>query len=179
MELVEIVDSNGNFTGEIIDKDIAHDKNLLHNEICCFILNDNKQVLLQKRASTKRMHPNKWGLCAGHVVAHESLADAALREIKEEVGLDIVANELHPFAEKFVNLDTYDSQITYFYYIKTNLKASGFEIQLEELSEVKWFSIDKVIEMIKNNDKSTVFSYESNSFKKKWLEFFEKLKFIK
>lgn len=29
MELVEIVDSNGNFKGEIIDKDIAHDKNLL------------------------------------------------------------------------------------------------------------------------------------------------------
>ena len=179
MELVEIVDSNGNFTGEIVDKDIAHDKNLLHNEICCFILNDNKQILLQKRASTKRMHPNKWGLCAGHVVAHESLIDAALREIKEEVGLDITVNELHPFAERFVNLDTYDSQVTYFYYIKTNLKASEFKIQIEELSEVKWFSMDEVIEMIENNDESVVFSYESDTFKKKWLELFDNLKNIK
>lgn len=179
MELVEIVDSNGNFTGEIIDKDIAHDKNLLHNEICCFILNDNKQTLLQKRSPNKRMHPSKWGLCAGHVSAHESLEAAAVREIKEEVGLDITRNELHTFFEKFINLDTHNSQVTYFYYIKTNLEASEFNIQIEELSEVKWFDIDNVIEMIKNNDESIVFSYETEMFKKKWLELFEKLKYIK
>lgn len=32
MELVQIVDENGNFTEQIIDKEEAHDKNLLHNE---------------------------------------------------------------------------------------------------------------------------------------------------
>lgn len=40
MELIQIVDENGEFTGEIIDKEIAHDKNLLHNEISVFIIND-------------------------------------------------------------------------------------------------------------------------------------------
>lgn len=69
--------------------------------------------------------------------------------------------------------------MTYFYYIKTNLDASKFKIQTEELSEVKWFDIDNVIEMIKNNDESVVFRYETEIFKKKWLELFEKLKYIK
>ncbi len=124
------------------------------------------------------MHPNKWGLCAGHVSAYESLDDAALREVKEELGLNIAIDELHTFSEKFINLDTHNSQVNYFYYIKTNLKASDFVIQVEELSEVKWFEIDTIIEMIKNNDESMVFSYESETFKQKWLELFEELKDI-
>lgn len=176
MELIEIVDSNGHATGEIIDKDLAHDKNLLHNEICCFILNDKHQVLLQKRATTKRTHPDKWGLCAGHVSAYESLLSAALREMKEELGLDVSIDELHAFSEKFINIDTNNSQINYFYYVKSNLDASDFVIQTEELSEVKWFDIDTIVRMIKNNDDSMVFSYESDAFKKKWLELFEDLK---
>lgn len=59
MELIEIVDRNGNFTGQIIDKEEAHDKNLLHNEIAVFIINDKNQVLLQKRSANKRFDPNK------------------------------------------------------------------------------------------------------------------------
>lgn len=46
MELIEIVDKDGNFTGQIMDKEEAHDKNLLHNEVAVFIINDKKQVLL-------------------------------------------------------------------------------------------------------------------------------------
>lgn len=107
------------------------------------------------------------------------MEEAALREIKEELGLDITINELHTFSEKFINLDTDNSQINYFYYIKSNLNASEFIIQTEELSEVKWFDIDTIIEMIKDNDDSMVFSYESDTFKKKWLELFEELKDIK
>ena len=73
MEFIQIVDKNGNFTGEIMEKEEAHEKNLLHNEIAVFIINDRKQVLLQKRSPNKKFYPNKWALCAGHVDAGESL----------------------------------------------------------------------------------------------------------
>lgn len=169
MELIKIVDANGNFTGEIMDKKEAHDKNLLHNEIAVFIINNNKQVLLQKRSATKRFNPNKWGLCAGHVQADESLEEAALREIKEEVGINVNENDLLVLREKEINLKDTNSHITYFYYIKTNLKEKEFLIQTEELSEVKYFDIDKVINMILNHDESVV-------FKENILKHFEKLK---
>ena len=79
MELIQIVDKNGNFTGQVMDKEEAHDKNLLHNEVGIFIINDDGKVLLQKRSANKRFSPNKWGLCAGHVDAYETLEEAALR----------------------------------------------------------------------------------------------------
>ena len=171
MELIEIVDENGNFTGEILDKEIAHDRNLLHNEIAVFIVNDNNQVLLQKRSANKRFNPNKWALCAGHVDAHESLEDAAIRETKEEIGLDITKEDRHNYADREFTIQETNSHITYFYYVKTNKKEDEFTVQVEELSEVKWFDIDKVIEMINNNDESTVFTKDR-------LDLFEGLKGI-
>ena len=154
MELIEIVDENGNFTGQVVDKEEAHDKNLLHNEVGIFIINDKREVLLQKRSANKRFSPNKWGLCAGHVDAYESLETAALREIKEEVGLDLSPKELIPYGEREINISDSNSHITYFYYVICNKKAEEFVIQEEELSEVKWFNIDEIIIMIKDGKTS-------------------------
>lgn len=171
MELIQIVDENGNFTGQIIDKEEAHDKNLLHNEVAAFIINNKKQVLLQKRSANKRFNPNKWALCAGHVDAYESLEDAILREIKEEVGLDISKDDLRQFGKREFTIGNSNSHITYFYYIRSNLNEKDIIIQKEELSEVKWFDIDEVIELIKKNDNSTVFD-------EKRLKLFEQLRDI-
>ena len=171
MELIQIVDENGNFTGQIIDKEEAHDKNLLHNEVAAFIINDKEQVLLHKRSANKRFNPNKWALCAGHVDAHESLENAILREIKEEVGLDISIDDLHQLGEREFTIRDSNSHITYFYYIRSNLNEKDFIIQKEELSEVKWFDIDEVIDMIKKNDSSIVFD-------EKRLKLFEQLRNI-
>lgn len=171
MELIEIVDENGNFTGQVLDRKEAHDKNLLHNEIAVFVLNDKNQVLLQKRSANKRFNPNKWALCAGHVEAYESLEDAAIREIKEEIGLDISKEDLHEYLKKEITLRESNSKITYFYYIKTNKKEDEFIIQTDELSEVKWFDIDQVIDMINNKDSSITLT-------ERRLELFKKLKNI-
>ena len=154
MELIQIVDKKGNFTGQVMDKEEAHDKNLLHNEVGIFIINDKREVLLQKRSANKRFSPNKWGLCAGHVDAYESLETAALREIKEEVGLDLSLKELIPYGERKINISDSNSHITYFYYVICNKKAEEFVIQEEELSEVKWFNIDEIIIMIKDGKTS-------------------------
>ena len=154
MELIQIVDKKGNFTGQVMDKEEAHDKNLLHNEVGIFIINDESKVLLQKRSANKRFSPNKWGLCAGHVDAYESLETAALREIKEEVGLDLSLKELIPYGEREINISDSNSHIAYFYYVICNKKAEEFVIQEEELSEVKWFNIGEIIIMIKDGKTS-------------------------
>ncbi len=157
MELIQIVNEEGNFTGQILDKDEAHNRNLLHNEVAAFIINDNNQVLLQRRSSSKRFNPNKWALCAGHVDANESLKSAILREIKEEIGLELREDEIFLYKEREISIRDKNSHITYYYYAKSNKSEDDFIIQKEELSEVKWFNIKDVILMIKNHDENTVF----------------------
>jgi 8-oxo-dGTP pyrophosphatase MutT (NUDIX family) len=46
-------------------------------------------VLLTRRAMHLRNHPGQWALPGGRVEPGESAADAALRELHEEVGLEL------------------------------------------------------------------------------------------
>jgi 8-oxo-dGTP pyrophosphatase MutT (NUDIX family) len=48
---------------------------------------DEAGVILTKRAPRMRAHPGQWALPGGRIDAGESAADAALRELHEELGL--------------------------------------------------------------------------------------------
>jgi isopentenyl-diphosphate delta-isomerase type 1 len=169
MELLDIVDEHGNFTGEVMEREKVHDLNLFHWEISVFLINDKKEVLLQKRAATKRMNPNMWGSCAGHVDSGEGIEETALRELEEEIGLKFNLDDLHVLEEMQVTKGEINSHLTRVYYVYYN--GNDFKIQTEELSEVRWFNIDDVINMIKNND-------ETLTFKSDRLYLFENLKKI-
>ena len=170
MELLDIADEYGNLTGEVMEREKVHDLNLLHWEVAVFIINNKKQILLQKRAATKRFNPNKWGLCAGHVDSGEGIDDTALREVGEEIGLKISLNDLRVLNKMEVKKRESNSHLTRIYYVICN--EDKFKVQTEELSEVRWFNIDDVIEMINNND-------ESITLKSDRLYLLEKLKEIK
>ncbi|MFI3307804.1 MAG: NUDIX domain-containing protein [Mycoplasmatota bacterium] len=163
MEYIKIVDKNGNDTGEILEKEIAHDRNLLHNEISIYVINAKKEILLQKRSLNKRFNPGKWGACSGHVEATETLKEAALRELNEELGLKVDEKKLISFFQREIVIKEKNSHITYFYCIYSNLSEQYYKIQPEELSEVKYFSIDTVIKHIKEN--SNKFTFDDNRIK--------------
>ncbi|MDE6142015.1 MAG: NUDIX hydrolase, partial [Bacilli bacterium] len=126
VELIEIVDEEGKPTGRILPREKIHNRNYLHNEVACFVINDNKEILLEKRSPNKRYSPNKYGLCAGHVIYGENLKSALIREIDEEIGIKVNENDLIPFGEKEYTREETNSHITYFYYTKLNLDISSF-----------------------------------------------------
>ena len=152
-----------------MEREKAHDLNLFHWEISVFPINDKKEILLQKRSATKRMNPNMWGSCAGHVDSGEGIEETALRELEEEIGIKFSIDDLHVLEEMQVTKKEINSHLTRVYYVYYN--GNDFKIQTEELSEVKWFNIEDVINMIKNND-------DTITFKMDRLYLFEKLKEI-
>ncbi len=148
-ELLEVVTEEGNPTGEILSRDEIHNKNLLHNEIAVFVINKEGLVLLQKRAATKKSNPLCWGSsCAGHVGVSESLEEATLRELKEELGMDVNMDQLHILVYKKLRKGDKNSHIRTWYYVKTDFNISDFRIQKEELDEIRWFTIDEVISSV-------------------------------
>ena len=101
MEYLDIVDEENNLTGEIEERDVIHKKGLWHREISVWIMNQNGDVLLQKRSAKKKQGANKWSTCAGHVDVGEEPKMTAIRELQEELGIKVQEDELkYLFTEK-------------------------------------------------------------------------------
>ena len=126
----------------------AQELGLLHWEVIIVVINEKKQILFQKRSANKKHFPNKWALCSGLVISGESCDEAAVRELKEELGVEFQISDLH-LLEGNLNL-------TRFYYVITNYDESQFVIQKEELSSVKWFDLDEILEKVNSGDDSII-----------------------
>ncbi len=159
MEYLDIVDEEGNPTGEIIERTVAHQKGIRHRTSHVWILRKNKdtiEVLMQKRSLNKDSYPGCYDISsAGHIPAGCSYKDSALRELKEELGVQAKKEDLH-----FIGISYSDSYHIFHGQPFHNVQVSrvyalwydgDFVLQEEELSEVCWIGLDECIEKVKNN----------------------------
>lgn len=160
MELIDVIDSKNNKTNRKEEKTIIHRDGLWHREVIAWIINGNYDLLIQKRASNKKQLPNKWGCTAGHIIAGEEVEDAIIREVKEELGLKVEKKDLEllrvtPLSKKYSESQN-NNYYEYAFLIKTNNNIEEYIIRKEELSEIKYITIEELEEKIKNKDTSIV-----------------------
>ncbi|MGJ8643848.1 MAG: 16S rRNA (adenine(1518)-N(6)/adenine(1519)-N(6))-dimethyltransferase RsmA [Luteolibacter sp.] len=87
-ELFDVVDDDDVATGTATRKEV-HEKGLIHRAVHVFVLNKKGDLFLQKRSMLKDMNPGVWdSSVSGHLDAGEEYLSAALREVKEEVGIE-------------------------------------------------------------------------------------------
>jgi 8-oxo-dGTP pyrophosphatase MutT (NUDIX family) len=99
---------------------------------------------MQKRVPQKG---GDWGVTGGHPKSGETPIEGMLTEIKEELGVDVNAENLEVFSEGCDGTDCYKM-----YYLKADFKIEDFNIQQEELTEVKWFSIEELQDMVDSKE---------------------------
>ena len=111
------------------------------------IQNLNGDFLMQKRVESKG---GDWGVTGGHPKHGETPEQGIITEVKEELGIDISNYEIEEFQRGCDGKDCY-----IMYYTKIDLDINKLEIQLNELSEVKWFSMEKLQNMVDMGELNT------------------------
>lgn len=104
------------------------------------IQNTKGEFLMQKRVKSKG---GDWGVTGGHPKHGETPKQGIITEVKEELGIDITNQNIIEFERGCDGKDCY-----IMYYTKMDIERDQLKIQLEELSEVRWFMIEELQQMV-------------------------------
>ena len=144
MELRDLYDENKELTGETIYKGQDVPKGRYYITVVVFIQNSKNEFLIQKRVKKK---DGKWATTGGHPVSGETSKQGIITEIKEELGVDIVKENI----KLFKTIKTEDDFVD-IYYLKEDIDINKVRIQKEEVSAVKWATINDIEKMIEEGD---------------------------
>ena len=138
----DLYDENSNCTKITYFKGDPIPKGFYPMVVMVCIQNSEGKFLMQKRVLSKG---GDWGVTGGHPKSGETPIEGMVTEIKEELGIDVDSSSLEVFSEGCDLTDCYKM-----YYLKLDAKIEDFNIQKEELTQVKWFSMTELQEMVKN-----------------------------
>ncbi|MDO5520061.1 MAG: NUDIX domain-containing protein [bacterium] len=163
LEFFDIRDQEGQPTGKIKPRMLVHQDGDLHGTSHIWVAREVKEgsyeLLLQKRSATKDAYPGCYDISsAGHLDPGESYLDAAIREVREELGLSVNEETL-----QFVGMHDAYMKAEFYHKPFRNHELSGvylyklpdvnhqFNLQEEEVESVLWISYDDLLETIETN----------------------------
>jgi 8-oxo-dGTP pyrophosphatase MutT (NUDIX family) len=135
MERFDVVDIDGQLTGETIERGQPFPKDRYHHVVQIFTFNANKEVLITKRHPDKP-YGNLWEITAGSVIAGESVTDGAVRELAEETGIRITPDQLIPI------IRTVHHETIWFSFMVV-LEASDVPVTYQDLETIdhRWIDV--------------------------------------
>ncbi|MCI8617782.1 MAG: NUDIX domain-containing protein [Clostridia bacterium] len=157
-ELMDVLDENGNKTGEILTREQIHKKGLCHRIVVIAIIDAQRNILMQQRSKNKAKNPEKWDVAAaGHVSSGQTSIEAAMRETLEEVGIKVNEEELEYVLtyknKENVEEDYIDNQIYDCYIVKRDkINLRNIKVQESEVEQVKLCNLKEFNQIIENGN---------------------------
>ncbi|MFA6513769.1 MAG: NUDIX hydrolase [Patescibacteria group bacterium] len=102
---------------------------------------ETKEVLLHKRDGNTEHNPNQWAFFGGAGENGETPVQTFIREMKEELNIDILENQIKPLCNYFNNRSQRHRNI---FFVESRLEKS--QMRLGEGADFDWIKLDKVFD---------------------------------
>lgn len=112
-----------------------------------WIMNKNGEFLIEKRSDNMKKNPGKWAFVGGVPVAGESSVEGAVREVREEVGINLDIKEVELIISFKREHDFVDVWLAH-----DDTELKNIVMQETEVSKVKWVSLEQIDELISNQE---------------------------
>lgn len=108
----------------------------------CYIIKDGKTLMIYRNKKENDYHEGKWNGLGGKFEAGESPEDCAIREMKEETGLDVK----NPNMKGFITFPNFDGVDDWYVFVFVFHDFEGDLIESPE-GHLEWIENDKLIEL--------------------------------
>ena len=165
-ERIDILSRDGSPSGKTKSKAEAHRDGDRHRAAHVWIATPARSVLLQRRSLMKENFPGLWDVsAAGHLSAGESAESAAIREVAEELGLEIASDELSRIAvleENWrLNDGAYlDNEIHDVFLVVRDVRPDQLALQVGEVDGAVLLHVETFRRHVCNRDPSLVPHWE-------------------
>lgn len=144
-EIWDIYDKYRNFTGRTHIRGVELEQGDFHLVVHVWIKNSKNQYLITKRTPNKTF-PNMWAATGGSAIKGESSQEAAIREVKEETGLQLLPkNGLRLFSFRR------SSDFGDVWLFEQDFDLADVVLQEGETCDAKWLTIEEINKLIEAN----------------------------
>ena len=162
-EILDIYDANKVKTEK---KHIRGNDTLKANEyvvvVETLILNSKGQILLGQRSENKKRNPLKWETTQGSVKSGEDSKIAAIRELKEELGIEVSEGNLN-----YVQTLKDDDEHIFkdMFWAKKDIDINLVRLTDGEVVDAKWVDINEFNNMSKLNQLASNMDFDLDKIK--------------
>ncbi|WP_028973436.1 NUDIX hydrolase [Spirochaeta cellobiosiphila] len=161
IEYLELYNKNRVSLNKTIKRGDHINKNEYSIAVIAIIINKKNEILLTKRSTNKSMAPGLWECTAGSVQLGETSKQAIIREIKEEIGLNIKNSEIE-FQQSFIEYnDIFDVWLSVVDFNLHDISLDSNEVDdviILHVSELKKFidthnvttSLNKILDILQS-----------------------------
>ena len=147
MEIVDIYDGKKNKTGKTVERNTKPKLGEYRLSIHIWITNSKGELLIQRRSANKKMFPNMWNETGGAASTGETSEMTCAREFEEELGVKPnmgKAELIGSIKRKYDYVDVW--------HIEQDIDLNAIKMQEDEVSEVKYVTIDELKKIIENKE---------------------------
>lgn len=147
MEIVDIYDGKKNKTGKTVERNTKPKLGEYRLSIHIWITNSKGELLIQRRSSNKKMFPNMWNETGGASSTGETSEMTCAREFQEELGVE-------PNMDKAELIGSIKRKYDYVdvWHIEQDIDLNNIKMQEDEVSEVKYVTLDELNKIIENKE---------------------------
>ena len=180
LELLDERDEMGEVTGRTQARLVMHRSGQLHGTAHVWLIRPNDKsgfdLLLQKRSKNKDAFPGCYDISsAGHLPAGWDYLPSAVRELKEELGLEVSEKELH-FAgvcrneekTEFHGKPFYNREISQVFVCTLPVKEEELTLQKEEVEAVLWMDYEECLKGMREEIFPHCLEWDELYLVKKW-----------
>lgn len=156
MEYWDLYDEKRNKLNKTVQRGEKLQDNEYHIVVNSWIRNSKNEFLITQRAETRKF-AFMWECTGGSALKGETSLDAAVREVKEELGIDVdrtTGELIGTTLRHYPNCpDIFDAWL-----FTSDVSIEDVVIQEEEVCNVMWASVEKIKELYSEN------KFEANAF---------------